>query len=74
MKLTRLLILGLVLLVAAMEAAEQDLHLKLSIINASPKTVGMKREKDEKNNEYIDGGTLSNCPKQRVDFRIKIFI
>ena len=54
MRPTRLLILGLVLLVAAMEAAEQDLHFKLSIINASPKTVGMKREKDEKNNEYIE--------------------
>ena len=42
MRPTRLLILGLVLLVAALEAAEQDLHFKLSIINASPKTMGTK--------------------------------
>ena len=54
MRPTRLLILGLVLLVAAMEAAEQDLHFKLSIINASPKIVGMKHEKDEEYNDYIE--------------------
>ena len=51
---TILLILGLVLLVAAMEAAEQDLHFKLSMINPSPKTIGTKHEKDEGNNEYIE--------------------
>ena len=54
MRSTRLLILGLVLLVAAMEAAEQDLHFKLSIINASPKTVDTKHGKDEENNDYIE--------------------
>ena len=51
---TRLLILGLVLLVAALEAADQDLHIKLSIINASPKTVATKHQKDEGYNEYIE--------------------
>ena len=54
MRPTRLLILGLVLLVAALEAAEQDLHFKLSIINASQKMVATKRQKDEGNNEYIE--------------------
>ena len=54
MRPTRLLILGLVLLVAALEAAEQDLHFKLSIINASPKTVGKRHEKDEENNDYME--------------------
>ena len=48
------MILGLVLLVAALEAAEQDLHFKLSIINASPKTVATKHQKDEGNNEYME--------------------
>ena len=60
MRPTRLLILGLVLLVAALEAAEQDLHFKLSIINASPKTVGMKHEKDEGNNAMNTLNSLMN--------------
>ena len=54
MKPTSLLILWLILLVAAMEAADQDLHFKLSIIRASPKTVGKKHEKDEENNDYME--------------------
>ena len=57
MKPKSLLILWLILLVAAMEAADQDLHFKLSIINASPKTVDRKHGKDEENNDYIE---LSN--------------
>ena len=51
---TRLLILGVVALVAALEAAEQDLHFKLSIIDASPQTVATKHQKDEGNNDYIE--------------------